>query len=72
MFWDELMHRWRRDNRGLGPHLLAGAGGHVAVAPAPVPRRRSRRWVILLIAAAAALVALALSTGEVQAGLHFV
>jgi hypothetical protein len=66
MFWDELMRRWRRDNRGLGPNLLVGAGGHVAVAPAP--RRRSRRWVILLIAGTAALIALALSTGEVQAG----
>lgn len=65
MFWDDLVRRWRRENRQLGPHLLAGAAGHVAVAPAR--RRRGRGGVILVIAGLGALLALAVATGKVHA-----
>ena len=65
MFWDDLIRRWRRDNRQLGPRLLAGAAGYVAVAP--TRRRRSRVSFILLIIAVGVLIALASATGHVQA-----
>jgi hypothetical protein len=64
MFWDDLIRRWRRENPSLGPHLLAGAAGHVAVAP--TPRRRSRRGLLLLIVGLLVLLALAMSTGKVR------
>jgi hypothetical protein len=60
MFWDDLMRRWRRDNRALDPRLMRAAAGNVAVLPSPRPRRRSRLpWVLLvalLVAAAAVLL----------------
>jgi hypothetical protein len=65
MFWDDLVRRWRRDNRQLGPHLLAGAAGYVAVSP--TRRRRSRVLLALLIIAVGFIVALAVATGQVRA-----
>jgi hypothetical protein len=64
MFWDDLVRRWRRDNPSLGPHLLAGAAGQVAVAP--TPHRRSRQALLLLIVGLLVLLALALSAGRAQ------
>jgi hypothetical protein len=65
MFWDDLVRRWRRDNRQLSPRLLAGAAGYVAVAP--TRPRRSRVTLVLLIIAVGALLALAVASGRVQA-----
>jgi hypothetical protein len=65
MFWDDLIRRWRRDNRQLGRRLLAGAAGYVAVAPSRP--RRSRMTLALLIVAVGVLLALAVATGRVQA-----
>src|SRR5664279_5036272 len=31
MFWDDLVRRWRRENRLMGGRLLRGAAGNVAV-----------------------------------------
>jgi hypothetical protein len=64
MFWDDLIRRWRGENPSLGPHALAGAAGHVAVAPAP--RRRSRRGLLLALVALLVVLLLALSTGKVR------
>jgi hypothetical protein len=65
MFWDDLIRRWRRDNRQLGHRLLAGAAGYVAVAPSRP--RRSRVSLVLLMVAVGVLLALAVATGRVQA-----
>jgi hypothetical protein len=65
MYWDDLVRRWRRENRQPGPHLLVGAAGHVAVLPAR--RRRGRGRLILAIAGLGALLALAIATGKVHA-----
>ena len=59
MFWDDLMRRWRRDQRVPDGDVLQAAGGHVAMLPAQ--RRRGRFhvpwWVaVALIAALAALL----------------
>lgn len=63
MFWDDLIGRWRRDNRQLGRHLLTSAAGYVAVAPSRP--RRNRTTLVLLIVAVGVLLALALATGRV-------
>jgi hypothetical protein len=68
MFWDDLIRRWRRDNRQLGRRLLAGAAGYVAVAPSRP--RRSRVTLVLLIAAVGLLLALAVATGRAQSTTH--
>jgi len=49
MFWDDLVRRWRRESKVVGPRLLRGAGGHVAFLPAPRRQRRSRLLVLLLV-----------------------
>jgi ferric-dicitrate binding protein FerR (iron transport regulator) len=65
MYWDDLLRRWRRENPQLGPRLLAGAAGRVAVAPSR--RRQSRRIVLALLVAALVLLALAVGSGRVHA-----
>jgi hypothetical protein len=62
MFWDDLMRRWRRDQRVVGQNVLQAAGGHVAMMPSH--RRRGRFhvpwWVVVaLVAALAALLVFA-------------
>ena len=65
MFWDDLLRRWRRDNRQLGPRLLVGAAGRVAVAPT---RRAPRRRTYLALAVAIlVLLGLASATGRLSA-----
>lgn len=65
MYWDDLLRRWRRDNPRLGPRLLAGSAGRVAVAPSR--RRQSRRTLLALVVAVLVLLALALGGGRVHA-----
>lgn len=65
MFWDDLIRRWRRENGSLGPRLLRGAAGHVAVLPAP--RRRRRATFRLLIVVLGVLLVLLVATGRVHA-----
>ena len=49
MFWDDLVRRWRREEKVLSPQLLRGVGGHVAVLPEPRRRGRSRLLILLLV-----------------------
>jgi hypothetical protein len=65
MYWDDLLRRWRRDNPQLGPRLLAGAAGRIAVAPSR--RRQSRLTLLALALAALVLLTLAVGTGRVHA-----
>ena len=65
MYWNDLLRRWRRDNPGVGPRLLAGAAGWVAVAPSR--RRRTRRTLLALVVAILVLLALAFGRGRVHA-----
>jgi hypothetical protein len=65
MFWDDLLRRWRRDNRQLGPRLLAGAAGKVAVAPSRRMGSRITRTALAL--AVLVLLALVVGTGRVHA-----
>lgn len=67
MFWDDLIRRWRRDNRGLSPSLLRAAAGHVAVLPPAKPRRRLRVPWLILIALGIAAIVLLVQSGQVQA-----
>lgn len=65
MYWDDLLRRWRRDNPQLGPRLLVGAAGKVAVAPSR--RRQSRRTLLALVVAILVLLTLAVGSGRVHA-----
>lgn len=51
MFWDDLVRRWRRDNRTTSGETLRAAAGNVAVLPAPRYQRRPR-WILLIVAVA--------------------
>jgi hypothetical protein len=65
MYWDDLLRKWRRDNRSLGPRMLAGTAGMVAVTPNR--RRGSRRTLVALVLAVLVLLALGIGSGRVHA-----
>lgn len=65
MFWDDLVRRWRKDNRTLSPRLLLATGGQVAALPAP-RRARQARPLLLLLAILALLLLLLFGSGRVS------
>ena len=65
MFWDDLVQRWRKENRANSPEFLRAVGGHVAVLPAPQRSRRSRP-LLLVLAILALLLLLATRSGTVD------
>ena len=67
MFWDDLVRRWRRENRGLSPRLLRATAGHVVALPSPRAHRRSRLPWLVLFALVFAVILLLLQSGQVQA-----
>lgn len=64
MFWDDLVRRWRRDNRALPPGALRAAAGNVAVLPSPRPRRRPGLSALFVLIVG--VLVLLVATGQIR------